>query len=152
METPISMLDSRTDQATKEMLNNVVKRKKKFDDAKRKHYASITALLGITAIYLAYLYFTVVVPYSYSFYAMFSTFVGNGLNFFFFILTGSLYGLMVLLKQQSDKKEKEFHELRCEIVDRSKDLWKKEDEWKSRHIVFEMMKKQYDINLYHEKK
>ncbi|WP_043933573.1 YpbF family protein [Bacillus sp. EB01] len=152
MEKQISMLDNRTDKATKEMLNNVVKRKKKFDEAKLKHYASITALLGVTAMYLAYLYFSIVVPYSYSFYAMFSSFVGNSLNFFFFVLTGSLYGLMILLKQQSDKKEKEYHELRCEIVDRSKDLWKKEEEWKSRHIVFDMMKKEYDINLYHEKK
>jgi adenylate kinase len=62
------------------------------------------------------------------------------------------FGAMNLLKQQKEKKEKEYQELRCEIVDRSKDLWKKEEEWKNRHIVFEIMKKQYDINLYHEKK
>ena len=62
------------------------------------------------------------------------------------------FGAMNLLKQEKEKKEKEYQELRCEIVDRSKDLWKKEEEWKNRHIVFELMKKKYDINLYHEKK
>ena len=59
---------------------------------------------------------------------------------------------MNVLKQQKDKKEKEYQELRCEIVNRSKDLWKKEEHWKNRHIDFEAMKKTYDINLYHEKK
>nr|WP_193750923.1 DUF2663 family protein [Bacillus coahuilensis] len=41
--------------------------------------------------------------------------------------------------------------MRKEIVDRSKDLWK-EQRWNDRHIVFEHMKKNYDINLYHESK
>ncbi|MGW9606608.1 DUF2663 family protein, partial [Heyndrickxia sporothermodurans] len=39
----------------------------------------------------------------------------------------------------------------CEIIDRSKDLWKNEA-WKSRNVVFEMMKEKYNINLYHESK
>ena len=63
-----------------------------------------------------------------------------------------LFGLMNVFRQKRDKAEKEFHLLRCEIIDKSKDLWGKEDQWKNRHIVFEMMKKNYDINLYHENK
>jgi hypothetical protein len=67
-------------------------------------------------------------------------------------ITAILYGAMNVLRQQKDKKEKEYQELRCEIVNRSKDLWKKEEHWKNRHFDFEVMKKTYDINLYHEKK
>lgn len=63
-----------------------------------------------------------------------------------------LYGFMNLIRGKRDKAEKEFHALRCEIIDKSKDLWKKEDEWKNRHIVFEMMKENFDINLFHENK
>ncbi|MFK4997736.1 DUF2663 family protein [Bacillus sp. N9] len=46
---------------------------------------------------------------------------------------------------------KEFHNLRCEIIDKSKDLWK-EERWRSRHTIYAHLKKQYDINLYHESK
>lgn len=68
------------------------------------------------------------------------------------ILTIGLFGLMNLLKQKREKAEKEFHDLRREIVDKSKDLWKKEEAWKNRHQVFEMMKNNYDINLFYESK
>ncbi|WML45146.1 YpbF family protein [Neobacillus sp. PS3-40] len=151
MDSPILLLEH-TDQATKQMLENVRKRKVKFDKSKRLHTISIWATLVLTSIYFIYLYFTIAKLYSYSFAAMFSAFVNDSNNLSFLVVTVGLYGFMNVLKQKKEKKEKEFHELRCEIVDRSKDLWKKEMEWKNRHIVFEMMKTNYDINLYHEKK
>ncbi|WP_409270500.1 YpbF family protein [Neobacillus sp. SCS-31] len=152
MENSIKMLDHRTDHATRQMLENVVKRKRKFEKAKSRHHMAIFATLVMASAFLAYLYTGVIQEYSYSVYAMFSAFVRKSASVYFLVGTVSLYGLMIMLKEQRDKKEKEYHDLRCEIVDRSKDLWKKEDEWKSRHIVFEMMKREFDINLYHEKK
>lgn len=152
MESSILLLDEKTDQATKQMLENVVKRKKKFDMYKRRHKMSIWGMLFFVSIFFVYLYVTIAKIYSYSFAAMFSAFVNDSNNLFFLISAVGMYGLMNLLREKKEKTEKEFHELRCEIVDRSKDLWKKEEEWKNRHIVFEMMKKNYDINLYHEKK
>jgi hypothetical protein len=151
MDSPILLLEN-TDQATKIMLDNVRKRKKKFDQSKRFHTLVIWATLITASIYFVYLYITIVKPYSYSFAAMFSAFVNDSRHLYFIVATVGLYGLMNVQKQKTDKKEKEFHELRCEIVDRSKDLWKKDDAWKNRHVIFEMMKKNYDINLYHEKK
>lgn len=102
-------------------------------------------------LFFSYFYLTVAKIYSYSFFAMFSAAVNDSVNVLLFFVTLSLFGAMNVLKQQKEKKEKEYQELRCEIVDRSKDLWKKEDQWGNRHIIFEMMKKNYDINLYHEK-
>jgi hypothetical protein len=151
LDSPILLLEN-TDQATKQMLENVRKRKEKFDKSKRLHTIIIWATLTTASIYFGYLYFTIAKLYSYSFAAMFSAFVNNSNNLYFLVVTVGLYGFMNVLKQKMDKKEKEYHELRCEIVDRSKDLWKKEVEWKNRHVVFEMMKNNYDINLYHEKK
>jgi lysylphosphatidylglycerol synthetase-like protein (DUF2156 family) len=151
MDSPILLLDH-TDQATKQMLENVRKRKEKFDDSKRWHNFSILVTLLFAAIYLGYFYFTIAKHYSYSFSAMFSASVNDSINIFLFIFTIGMYGAMNVLRQKKEKKEKEYQELRCEIVDRSKDLWKKEEQWKNRHLVFEMMKKNYDINLYHEKK
>jgi hypothetical protein len=151
MDSPILLLEN-TDQATKTMLDNVRKRKEKFDQSKRFHTIVMWATLITASIYFVYLYLTIAKPYSYSFAAMFSAFVEDSNNLYFFVFTVGLFGYMNLLKQKTDKKEKEFHELRCEIVDRSKDLWKKDDAWKNRHVIFEMMKKHYDINLYHENK
>ncbi|MCM2531790.1 YpbF family protein [Neobacillus pocheonensis] len=151
MDSPILLLDN-TDQATKQALENVRKRKEKFDRFKRRHNLSIWGTIIMASIFFAYLYLTVASIYSYSFAAMFSAFVNDSHNLTLLVFTVGMYGMMNLLKEKKDKAEKEFHELRCEIVDRSKDYWKREEEWKNRHIVFEMMKKKYDINLYHEKK
>lgn len=146
------MLDNKTDPATKQMLVNVVKRKKKFDDFKFNHNLSILLTLLISASFLFYIYKTIVTSYSYSFLEMFSAFLQRDFNLWYLVTTIGMYGLMNLLKTKREKAEKEYHALRCEIVDRSKDLWKKEEEWKSRHLVFEMMKKEFDINLFHENK
>ncbi|MDP4083912.1 MAG: YpbF family protein [Bacillota bacterium] len=151
MDSPILLLEN-TDQATKQMLENVRKRKVKFDKLKKRHNLFIMATLSEIALFFAYLYYTVIKPDSYSFAAMFSAFVRHSLNLYLLALTVGMYGYMDVLRKQREKKEKEYHELRCEIVDRSKDLWKKEEDWANRHLVFEMMKNKYDINLYHEKK
>ncbi|WP_409301433.1 YpbF family protein [Peribacillus sp. SCS-155] len=152
MEPAIILLDEHTDQATRQMLQNVVVRKRKFETLKKKHILSIVAAMTLSCMLLVYLYFYIAVPYSYSFFAMFSVFVNNSMHFLFLLITVGVYSYMILLKKQRDKAEKEFHGLRCEIIDRSKDLWKQKEEWKNRHKVFEMMKKNYDINLYHENK
>ncbi len=151
MDSPIQLLEN-TDQATKQALENVRKRKGKFDRFKKRHILSIWATIILATSFLAYLYITVASIYSYSFAAMFSAFVNDSNNLTLLVFCVGMYGTMNLLKVKKDKAEKEYHELRCEIVDRSKDYWKKEEEWKNRHVVFEMMKKLYDINLYHEKK
>jgi hypothetical protein len=152
MESPIKLLDDKTDPATKQILENVVKRKRKFDLYKKRHMVTIWVTISIVSLFFLYLYFTIAANYSYSFAAMFSSFVNDTNNLTFLAATVGMYGYMNLLKGKKEKAEKEFHDLRCEIVDRSKDLWNKEDAWKNRHLVFEMMKKNYDINLYHEKK
>jgi len=151
MDSPIQLLEH-TDQATKQMLENVRKRKKKFDDVKMWHYLSVYITLFFAFIFIIYFNITIVKLYSYSFLSMLSASLNDALAMFLIGISVIGFGAMNLLKQQKEKKEKEYQELRCEIVDRSKDLWKKEEEWKNRHIVFELMKKRYDINLYHEKK
>ncbi|MBY0122556.1 YpbF family protein [Bacillus sp. S/N-304-OC-R1] len=152
MESSITMLDDRTDQATRQMLQKVVERKRKFDKLKLQHLMTMWITIFLTFFYLLYIYKTVMQPYSFSFSAMFSVYVNEKANLYFLVITVGLYGLMNLLREKREKAEKEYHALRCEIIDKSKDLWKKEDEWKNRHVVFEMMKKNYDINLFHENK
>ena len=152
MESPIMMLDDRTDPAAKKMLQKVVERKQKYDHFVFRHLIIMWSSIAVAFVYFLYLYYTVIEPYSYSFAAVFSVYVDNLIHLYMLMIVIGLFGLMNVYRQKRDKAEKEFHALRCEIIDKSKDLWKKEDEWKHRHIVFEMMKKNYDINLYHENK
>ncbi|MBM7694727.1 hypothetical protein JOC77_004204 [Peribacillus deserti] len=152
MEPSIVMLDDKTDQATKQMLQAVVKRQQKFKKYKHNHILTLCACLMISLMFLLYVYWFIAKPYSYSFFAMFSAFVNNSLNFFYLSVTIGLYGYMIVLKKKVDKAEKEFHALRCEIIEKSKDLWRPESAWKARHTVYDMMKKNFDINLYHENK
>lgn len=152
MDKPILMLDEKTDHATKVMLQNVVKRKRKFDEYCKKHLYTMWLTLICASVYFVYLYQTVVFPYSYSFSKMFSAFIQNSFHLFALIFLMGLFGYMNLLKEKRDKAEKEFHALRCEIIDKSKDLWHTDEAWNERHRVFDMMQKNYDINLYHENK
>ncbi|WP_066366543.1 YpbF family protein [Neobacillus fumarioli] len=151
MDTPIRLLEN-TDEATKQALDNVRKRKEKFDKFERYHKQSIWGTVLLASLFLIYLYMTVISVYPYSFAEMFSAFVNDSNNLTFLVLSVGMYGGMNVLRTKKDKAEKEYHELRCEIVDRSKDFWGSEEQWKNRHLVFEVMKKHYDINLYHEKK
>ena len=152
MESSIIMLDERTDQATRKMLQKVVERKQKYDQLKSWHLIVMWSTILISFFYFIYLYYYIFQPYSYSFSAIFSGYVNQSSNLYLLMFVIGLFGYMNLLRGKRDKAEKEFHALRCEIIDKSKDLWKKEDEWKNRHIVFEMMKKNFDINLFHENK
>ena len=152
MESSIKMLDERTDQATRKMLQKVVERKQKYDRLESRHLIVMWSTILISFFYFIYLYYYLFQPYSYSFSAIFSSYVNQTSNLYLLIFIIGLYGYMNLIRGKRDKAEKEFHALRCEIIDKSKDLWKKEDEWKNRHIVFEMMKENFDINLFHENK
>lgn len=152
MEKSIQELDERTDQVTKKMLQKVVERKRKYDILHFRHLVVMWTTIFSAFLFFFYIYKTIAIPYSHSFAVMFSQFVENIKNLYSLIFIGGLFGFMNVLREKRDKAEKEFHALRCEIIDKSTDLWNKEDQWKNRHIVFEMMKKEYDINLYHENK
>lgn len=153
MDSVISKLDEFiTDQATKRMLQNVVDRKRKFDTLKKKHFWTTMVALLLGFFLIVYVYYYYIVPYSYSFFDMLMSFVKETRSFLYCAAALGTYGYMLVLKRKMDKAEKEYHALRCEIVDRSKDLWKQENAWKARHHIFDIMKKEYDINLYHENK
>ncbi|TYS87405.1 DUF2663 family protein [Rossellomorea aquimaris] len=140
-----------TDQATGQMLHNLIDKKQKFDKAKAVHLYTLWATMFASFFFLYYVTKFVLGPYSYSFAAMFSVFVSSSFHLIITMLLVGLFGATRILYEKKEKKEKEYHALRCEIIDRSKDLWK-EEAWKKRHHVYEKMKKEWDINLFHGSK
>lgn len=152
MESTIILLDEHTDQATKQILQHVVERKRKFERLQRKHRKVLWSSVGVASSFFIYLYVYVVTPYAYSFFEIFAAFVNQSIHFLYLVATIGLAGYVKMLKNRMDKAEKEYQLLRCEIIQKSKMLWEQEAEWKNRHKVFDMMKNKYDINLYHENK
>lgn len=140
-----------TDDATKVMLQNVIKRKQKYLTYERKHLITMICMFVCVLGYLVYLYNEVLKPYAYSFGDVFHAMISNSINGYILIIIFGLYATMEYFYKKREKAEKEFHLLRCEIIDKSKDLWR-EEAWKHRADIFEMMKNKHDINLYHENK
>ncbi|GER66051.1 hypothetical protein BpJC7_06170 [Weizmannia acidilactici] len=149
MEPSISGLGHGTDEATKQMLTNVVKRKKKYERYRKRHLAVLWTSVFYTFgwAYVVYRSF----GDSGSMFATFSGIAASPFQMFLLLCAAALWGMSKIWFDKREKAEKEFHALRCEIIDKSKDLWKGES-WKERHKVFEMMQKEFDINLYHENK
>lgn len=152
MDEAIKNLESWTDEATKQILQNIINKKRKFDKKRNTHLIIMWLTVIVFFVYFLFLYKVIILPYSYSFAAIFSAFVNHSANPFFLVFSFGLFGYMNVLKKKVDKLEDEFHALRCEIVDKSTDLWKKDEAWEKRHLVFKLMKEKYDINLYHENK
>lgn len=148
---PFLQKNVHTDMATKQMLQHLIDKKRKFNKLKKRHY-------GFTLILAAYM---ILLLYCLSsFHSRAGQALGTDIIFLianrsdflgFAILLAGLMGALKILFDKKEKAEKEFHELRCEIIDRSKDLWKGEA-WQQRHYIYEAMKRHYDINLYHETK
>ncbi|MET3696148.1 uncharacterized protein DUF2663 [Bacillus oleivorans] len=152
MEPSILKIGDWTDQATKQLLQLAVNKKRKFDKFKRYHLLSVWCTVISAFLFLYYVNNTVIEPYSDSFQLMISAFVDHPYHLYMVLIVGGSFGGMNVLRKKRSKAEDEYHELRREIVDRSKDLWKHEEAWRKRHLVLDMMKKEFNINLYHETK
>jgi len=151
MDKPIEKL-IHTDTPTKKMLQELVDRKQKYEQVQKQglFWRMITIILSF--LFLTYLYIWIYLPYKDQFDMILKEFFDRSFHLVILLMIGGSYGATLFYKKKEDKKEKEFHELRCEIIDKSTDLWNDDDAWREREKVFEMMKRVYDINLYFESK
>ena len=60
------------------------------------------------------------------------------------------YWQFFLTRKSFEEAEEEYEALRMDVLNRSTELWSTEEQWEMRHLVFEFMKEQFDINLYYE--
>jgi len=140
------------DGTLKNVLLKLIDKKRKFDALKNKHIFLLWLTFILTTFYLYYLYKQILIPYSHSFSSMFSVFIGELSNLYALLLVIGALGFVNIIKQKRDKAEKEYHELRCEIIDKSKDLINNTKTWENRHEIYEVLKEKYDINLFHQAK
>lgn len=152
MLDPIRLLNDHTDLATKQMLANVVERKKKFDRMEKTlfHWRALT--MSVIGVFLFYIWFFIVRASGYSFSVSISQILGNQFHLVVLLLAATGAAFIQHFDKKKEKAEKEYHDLRCEIIKKSTDLWPQPDKWGYRQEVFDMMKKEFDINLFHESK
>jgi hypothetical protein len=140
------------DEVTKQMVLAVIEKKQKFERLKTR----VTALQIITFIGFSSFFIYVALFIVYPNYLIISSIIDDFLNrpehLYILLILFSMYWSILFYQKKCDKAEEEFHALRCEIIQKSNDLWKEKEEWKERYKLFEWMKKQYDINLYYENK
>ncbi|MFD4419807.1 DUF2663 family protein [Bacillus safensis] len=141
------------DQPTQKMMETLIKRKHKYEGfAKQCKRWQWTALLSL-AILLFYFVITANAGGgSLQPEAMIATLLGHEVFLFWIMAEVFAFYASYYYKKKEEKAEDEYHRLRCEIIQKSTDLWPQLNQWKERETVFHYMQKQYDINLYYESK
>ncbi|MFD1738590.1 DUF2663 family protein [Bacillus salitolerans] len=152
MEKFIKDFNDLTDEPTKIMLQKVTEHKIKFDRYKKKLILCTWSSLFIFLLLFAYMNYFIIEPYSTNAEKMFVAIVHDSTLFGLFFLLLFLGGTGSYLKKKKDKAEKEYHDLRIEIIQKSPLQWKYPFGWDERSHVFRTMKNEKDINLYHESK
>jgi hypothetical protein len=152
MEKFIKDFGTHTDEPTKVMLQNVFNHKKKFDKYKKYLILCTWSSLFFFLILFFYMNQFIIEPHASSAEKIFVAIVQDGFLFLIIGILIFLSGLGTYYKKKKDKHEKEYQDLRKEIVQKSPLQWRYPFDWEKRNEVFAKMKEVKDINLYHENK
>lgn len=139
-----------TDHATKVMLNKLVEKKIAFE----KHQLNFLILLSVTLVitlgFIIYIYVTV--SQLDENLSIFTVLTSKQSNIYLFVILLGCYLYLGTFASKRDEAEEEFFALRNEIIDKSSDLWGDPEFWRNRHLDYQVLKDQFDINLYYESK
>ncbi|GAF65335.1 DUF2663 family protein [Alkalihalobacillus trypoxylicola] len=130
------------------MLTELINRKKKMDKhekAKINWSIFVFTSMAIAFIYIIYTYFIHT--------------ASTNIRQFFTLNTSTILLIMITtlgvlqvkyFKKKEEKAEKEYEELRLEIIERSPEFWQEDQDWSKRHLIFTQIKSENDINLFHK--
>jgi hypothetical protein len=148
----MDLLRANIDEVTRQMLLGVIEKKQKFERMKMiVKTMQVITFIGFS-VFAIYFVLYIVYPNNLIIESIIADFLNHLEHLYILLVLFSAYWSVLFYQKKCEKAEEEFHALRCEIIQKSADLWKDEKEWKERYKLFEMMKKEYDINLYYENK
>ncbi|MFD1707111.1 DUF2663 family protein [Siminovitchia sediminis] len=147
----MAVLEEQVDEAMKTMICHLIDKKLKYDHYKSTHFflLSIFILYTVTMLFLCYT--LVIIPNNFSMINSLTQLLGSRYLIFLFLAGVFLFGVLKYYFDKKEKAEAEFHDLRCELIEKSQEMWRKE-QWGNRHKVFDQLKQKYDINMYYESK
>ncbi|SCA86533.1 hypothetical protein BGLY_2710 [Bacillus glycinifermentans] len=143
----LDQLDRFTDEPTKQMLRGLIKRKEKYENYRKQ---SLKWLVAAAVCAVSFCLFAVGKGLGRN--GILAELLNDSIYLFWILAAAFAYSTAHYFKKKEEKAEGDFHKLRCEIIQKSTDLWPQPEEWKSRETVFKVMKQHYDINLYFESK
>ncbi len=131
------------------MLLGVIEKKEKWERLEKKvKTLKIVTFVGFVSFF-SYIFWKIVVPNGTA-ASVIAAFLGRLEHLYMLLLLFTAYWGILFYQGKCDKAEEEFHALRCEIIQKSSDLWRDETEWNERHKWFQVLKEKYDINLFYE--
>lgn len=125
-----------------------LKRKHEKKEAELKLYKAV--LLTVAAVFLGYVLIFTVMPHRFQYGLMVSNLINDVYHYFFIALLVTVHLRLKFIEKKADTAEKEYNALRCEVIQRSEELWPEGERREKRHLFFKEMKEKYKINLYYE--
>jgi hypothetical protein len=147
MSLTLNEAEKYVDEPTRKMLEALIKRKQKFEQFKKHVFRWRIGCFICFFIFCFTLY-----GKSGQSGPVFTNVLRDSTSLFWIIAIAFSYSASYFFHKKEDKAENEFHKLRCEIIQKSPDLWPMPQKWETRDAVFRIMKETYDINLYFESK
>nr|WP_246421507.1 DUF2663 family protein [Texcoconibacillus texcoconensis] len=126
----------------------MLKCKQKEKEAEKKVYRAgycFFFVLAISLIYVTFLLLQTGTPNSYL-----TLILGDQWLLLLLLMMSLSFYQVTMRKSKLDKAEKDFDELREDIIDRLSDIWDTEENWKEKHKLFQELKNDYDINLFYK--
>ncbi|MED1561274.1 hypothetical protein AJ85_13335 [Alkalihalobacillus alcalophilus ATCC 27647 = CGMCC 1.3604] len=133
-----------------EMLQELIKRKKKLDKMEKSlkiwsiFVLSALAIISVIALY-SFLFGRLRTGFSYHQLLQ----MDSSTIFLILLLVTGIFQVRYFQKKEK-KAEKEFEELRFEMIDKSPEIWNDDIQWKKRHRFFKAIEKRHDINLFYK--
>ncbi|HHY71651.1 MAG TPA: DUF2663 family protein [Bacillus bacterium] len=138
------------DEVGQVIIKDLLQLKRKFDKKEAELRFYKLAFLVIVAFFIGYLLFFIVMPYRFHYGMMISLLVNNVYHYLFIAVIVTIHSRLKFVEKKADMAEKDFNTLRCEVIQRSEELWPDGEKRKQRHHFFIEMKEKYNINLYYE--
>ncbi|WP_349407596.1 DUF2663 family protein [Pseudalkalibacillus sp. SCS-8] len=140
-------------EVTLEVVKNLVERRQKEQRFEQLLLKWSLSLFVIMFFSLLYIYFYKLPMFENMFLSagkMTAYLFQDRILFILFVIGVFCFIQMFLYKRKHMKAEKEYEELRIATIERGEELWEKPAPWDRRHEVYEWLKKEYDVNLYHK--
>ncbi|MDT8860050.1 YpbF family protein [Alkalihalobacillus sp. MEB130] len=132
------------------MLEELVSRKEKFEKMEKAKMRWSFFAMGCAALFLLFGSRAITSQQVSLNTNILSAVIGHPAVFLLMILLSIGFIQLRYFVKKAKKAEKEFDELREEMIDRSSELWEKDSDWKAREALYSYIKKEHDINLYHK--
>ncbi|MET3504494.1 DUF2663 family protein [Halalkalibacter oceani] len=132
------------------LMNELVARKQKWEDVEKAKSRWSLFLLGCLALLVFAVYRLFIESGAASSTRLISVLTTDPFFIGAAVLCAIGYWQLRFFSKKEDKAEKEYEELRLDIIARSPELWEDDRSWKKREQTYAFMKRVHGVNLYHK--